>query len=386
MSQSLFGEQRVAERTPVIELNSAYGVSNVRDVISVSNSGTVTAASTGEILLSTGATASSTARLDSAERIRYIPGFDAEIGIGIRIPTLPTGNQEAKWGVRNPDQTEGIYFGVDATGFYVATLRNSVETKIYDTLFNINKLDGAEGEEIDRRFDIDLSEGNIFQVDYSWYGYGQIVWEVTGIPTGRNKQVPIRCHQAKIDGTTSVQSPNLPIFIEATNGGDAADFDVYVGGRQASVVGRYVPKYRTTAQARASVSTTTTSLPLVSFRNKSGFEDRTIQIDDALAIVASQDHVIEFYINPTLTDASWTTPTNATASETALETDVSATALSGGTLVFSYYAAAGLGAQERPVESLAVFDIPENQIVTMAARTVTGTGTCKGFFRIREEW
>lgn len=323
-SASVFGEQIVTERTPIIELNSAYGTSLLRDIETTSNSGAVSGESTGEILLSTGATATSAARVDSAERIRYVPGYSAEFGIGIRIPTAPTGNATAKWGIRAPDGNEGVYFGHDATGLFVAVIRDGTETKIRQADWNTDTLDGNGASGID----LDISEGYIFQCQFSWYGYGPITFGI--ISKTRGVRGLVVCHEFAPSETTSLQTPNLPIFVEADNGGDAADFDVYLGGRQASIVGRYIPKFRTVGQERTGVSTSTTSKPLVSFRNKTGFEDRSVQLDALTAAVATEDHVIEVYLNPTLTGESWTTPTNATAAETALETDVSATALSGG--------------------------------------------------------
>lgn len=380
LNQSQFSENVTVQRTPLIELNSAYGLSAIRDIQTVTGSGAISASTTGEILLSTGATATSTARLDSAERLRYLPGYGAEIGVGIRIPTAPTGNQELKWGMRNPGATEGLYFGIDATGFYVATLRGGTETKVRQTAFNVDKLDGTGPSGLA----LDLTAGNIFQVEFTWYGYGQIKFEIVKVVD--DVQQHITMHQITPSGATSVQSPNLPIFALADNGGDAADIDMYVGGRQGSVVGAYAPKFRTTGQERTGVTTSTTSVPLVSFRNKTGFEDRSIRLDAATVESATNDHIFEVYINPTLTGASWVNPTNKTAAETAVETDVSATALSGGTLIHSFYGEAGGGSKTEQTSAIIDFDVPENQIITLAARTVTGGGTATSFFSIKEEW
>ena len=96
VNASQLGEDLVAQRTPVIELNSSYGTSILRDVKHEIGSGTITNG-TGTIDLQTGATANSRATLDSAETGRYVPGFSAQIGMGILVPTPPTGNQVARW-------------------------------------------------------------------------------------------------------------------------------------------------------------------------------------------------------------------------------------------------------------------------------------------------
>ena len=157
--ESPFGEFLVVERTPIIELNSSYGTSVLRDIETVTGSGSITS-SNAEIVLSTGTTATSTAKLDSAEIGRYIPGYSAEIGIGIRISTDPTGNQEFTWGGIGQDDNNGLYFGKDATGFFVARLRSNVETRVYQSNWNKDKLDGTGTS----TFNINNADGHIYQI------------------------------------------------------------------------------------------------------------------------------------------------------------------------------------------------------------------------------
>ena len=97
LNQSLFDEMKVAEKTPVITLNAGFGTSVLRDITTLTGSGSISSVG-GEILLSTGATATSAAKLESAKIGTYIPGNSSQVGIGLRIPTLPTANQFANWG------------------------------------------------------------------------------------------------------------------------------------------------------------------------------------------------------------------------------------------------------------------------------------------------
>ena len=377
---SQFGEVITARRFPLIDLNSSYGLSAIRDVQAVTGSGAISSSASGEYLLSTGATASSTARLDSAERIRYLPGYSAEAGIGVRIPIPPTGNQFAKWGIRNPQATDGLYWGIDATGVFTAILRGGIENKTYLPASSIDTLDGNGPSGLT----LDITSGNIFQIEYTWYGYGQIIFDLIDVVNFQQKTFP--CNTFKPSGATSLQSPNLPIFVEVSNGGDASDFDIYVGGRQASIIGEYNPLFRTSSQVGADIATSTTAIPLVSVRNKIGFENISLRIDSATAIIATEACIIEFYLGATLTGASFVNPTNHTAAETGIEADISATAQSGGVLVFSYYAEAGQANRGVVNNEGRVFNIPENQILTMSARTITGTGTARGYLRMQEEW
>lgn len=377
---SQFGELITTERTPIIELNSSYGTTLLRDVEELTGSATVTASS-GELKLSTGATASSKAHLDSAEAGRYIPGYGAEMGIGIRIPTLPTGNQYAQWGGHDVTEDNGYYFGVDATGVYVAIEAGGAVSKTYQSNWNIDTLDGTGASGVT----LDLTAGSIFRIIFTWYGYGQIVFGK--ISTIGNQQQFVPCHQMVPEGSTSIESPNLYVFAEADNGGDAANLDMYVGGRQYSIVGRYRPKFRYTSELRTGVSTSTSVVPVVSFRNKTAFLDRSVRIAGMEIIPVTEDVVVELRINCSLTNASWQTPTNHTAAETAVESDNSATALTNGVVVWSEIFEAGKKNENNTLSGEALdIDLPQQQPVTLCVRTLSGTGTVTANFRVQEEW
>jgi len=375
---SQFGELITTERTPIIELNSSYGTSLLRDVIETTNSGSVTSSS-GEIKISTGATANSKAHFDSAEAGRCTPGYGAEIKVGFRVPTLPTGNQYAQWGGHDVTENNGIFFGVDATGLYTAINKGGTVTKTYQSSWNIDQLDGTGPSGITA----DLSKGNIWRIIYTWCG--QIVWGK--VATINNQQQFVPCHYVVPEGSPSIESPNLYIFTEVLNGGDAVNFDAYVGGRQYSIVGRYRPKFRYTSDLRTGVSTSTSILPIVSFRNKTAFLDRSVRVAGMEVKPTTEDVIVELRINCTLTNASWQTPTNHTAAETAVESDISATALTNGIVVWSEIFEAGKKNDNNTLTGEALdIDLPQQQPVTLCVRTLSGTGTVTANFRVQEEW
>ena len=96
---------------------------------------------------------------------------------------------------------------------------------------------------------------------------------------------------------------------------------------------------------------------------------------------------LEIYLDASLTGASWGTPTNATAAETAVESDNSATAISGGTRIFGpALLNAGAGARGSDLRLDIDFDIPEGSVVTLAATSLSGTNNVTSAFSLREEW
>lgn len=382
---SLFGESVVSEKTPLIELNSAYGTSAIRDKTTTTNSGTITS-SNGELLLSTGATASSQALLESNSVGRYVPGFAAQVGIGIRIPTAPSGNLYAQWGGWSVDQADGIYFKYDSTGISVNRERGGTVDQVYQSNWNIDTFDGTGPSGVT----LDVTEGKIFEIKFSWYGYGSIVFGVIETVSAGDRIIQrfLPCHVFRNFSEVSIKSPNLRVFAEANNGGDATDFDIYVGGRQYSIQGKYSPSFRFSGQTRTTVSVSTTVLPLVSFRFKSAFKSRSVKIDSyEILNNGTNDGSMQIRLDGSLTGASWITPTNHTAAETALEADISATAITGGVVIYSGdILAAGKGQTRSLSTALLKYDIPEDSTVTLCARTFSGSSNMKSALRMREEW
>ena len=377
--ESPFGEFLTVSRTPIIELNSSYGLSELRDRQILTGGGTAEA-NEGEIKISTSATPSSTSKVDSAEVGRYVPGYAAEIGIGVRMPVDPVGNQVCRFGGLGQEDDNGFYFGKDATGYFTAILRNGVETKTYKDNWNKDKMDGT-GQS---GFNINTNNGNIFQINFTWYGYGAIEYGV--VATVEGIQRFIVCHVVSGFNQTSVVSPNLRVFGEVSNGGDATNFDLYLGGRQYSIIGRYIPKYRFTGSFRIGTSTTTAITPLVSHRRKTGFNDRSIKMSGFDTLAATNPHLIEVRVGGTLTGPVWETPINHTVTETALESDVTATAITGGIVVWQQIVDGGLGQRTELTAAEVDFDLPDDAVVTLCARTLTGTGSISSEFRLREAW
>lgn len=376
---SQFGEQRVVERTPVIELNSSYGLSNLRDIKTVVGTGTATATA-GEIKLSTGISASAIVKVASAERGRYMPGAAGQAGIGIRIPAAPTGEQVIRWGLF--DDSNGYYWGMDATGMFVARLNNGTESKTYQTAWNIDVLDGTGISGLT----MSATAGQIYHIDFTWYGYGAVEFAVI-MRDVTNGQQNVPVHRIIVDGTTSVQTPNLPITVDADNNATASSLDVFLGGRQYSIIGKYKPEFRVSSDYRTSSTVNTTVKHYVSMRRKTGFEDRSVKVDGWTIVPQTQNMIVELRLNPTITSGTYAALTNHTASETALESDKQANTVSGGEVLYTDIVPAGsrVSFDATTVQGLGL-EIPSTQAVALCMRTISGSGAADVVLRLREEW
>ena len=169
---SQFNELMASRRTPVIELTSVYGLSDLRDLVETTGAGTVTNTTVEyQVTTTTGATDSAT--LDSVERGRYMPGYAGQAGIGVRIPLAPTNDQVFRWGM--VDDENGAFFGQSvADGIFVAIRRAGVDTIIPQASWNVDPLDGTGPSGLT----LNLALGNIFQITFTWYGYGVIEFNV----------------------------------------------------------------------------------------------------------------------------------------------------------------------------------------------------------------
>lgn len=379
-------ELAVATPTPLISLKSNYGLSIYRDIQTVTNSGSISNDGT-EFLVSTGTTASSTALLESAEKGRYQAGSIAIPGIGVRPGASPTGEQ--LWKAGYFDDTDGFGFGEDTDGPFLFTRASGSDTLVRQSSWNVDTLDGSGDASNPSGLTLDMSDGVVIRTPFLWYGYGEIRFDIVLRDPASNRSRRITVHRQNQTGIT-IDNPNLPVSAYVENGATASDLTLYIGGRQFFLDGQYNPSRRITCQSRLEVSGIGTSyVPLVTFRRKStsNFGSVSLRIEGYDAF-ADGSAVVGVIVAGTLTGASYGAPTNISASETALEADISATAISGGELAFeSLIAAAGRG---NAVGSGTVdfsLDIPPGiEPITLAIRAVSGTVEGNATLRLREEW
>ncbi|WP_175617412.1 MULTISPECIES: hypothetical protein [Paenibacillus] len=387
---SQFSELRTSEKTPIIELTSVYGLSNLRDVVATLGSATVGNTNT-EFQLTTTASGGDIAILQSSERGRYESGLAAEAGIGIRLPVAPTGSQVVRWGAF--DDQNGLFFGQSvANGIFVAIRRASVDTVIPQTSWNADKLDGTGPSGIT----LNLSEGNIFQMVFTWYGYGVIEFRVVLPNATTLAQEVITVHRFSPSGQTSLADPNLPLRAEIFNNGTAAELNLFVGGRQYSILGKYNPVFRVTSERRT-VTASGTLTPVLSFQRKEIFPPGSSRANsvsvklEAIDLVTSEDIYYQLILGGTIDGAFTNFPTvttNIPSSETALLVNNTLTTISGGQVLLQGLAAgAGGMARISASASLLDFQLPDNEFVSLAVANLSGaTNSVTATFSLTEEW
>lgn len=137
------------------------------------------------------------------------------------------------------------------------------------------------------------------------------------------------------------------------------------------------------------MSVFTTFTPLISFLYKSGFEDRAIRVEGFSAGPSGSAGLFaQIRWNPLLTGDNFDNPRNHIAQETALQTDFTATALSGGhTLYQDIIPPGGNNASEAVALDRLDLPIAPGQPVVLCARTLTAASEdVSAVFRMKEEW
>jgi len=392
-NQSLYGEFTVVERTPIINLQSVYGLSGLRDRIRVSGDASVQdtfTTGTGEYMLLTTTNGADQAQLFSAQRGLYQSGYSANAGIGVRIPINASANQEFFWGLgEDPGlaNSNGLYFGQDSNGLFIAIRRNGSTSKTYQVDWNEDPANGQGTS----GYTLDISHGNIYQIELSWYGYGLIQFYIVRPLTIGSTRLLV--HQSQIQGSTSITSPNLPLMASISNNGSSVSGQLFLAGRQYSVRGRVNPQRRITSERRFAVTVgTSTLIPLISFQRKSTYSSVSLKLAK-YDIITNNNLIIEVRFNASLTGASWTTPTNTSANETGVNSDISATAVSGGILVWTSLISGGSTKNSELLNSVEMTDVDLPQrsdadfgTISFCAQSISSSSNVDIVFLIREEW
>lgn len=183
---------------------------------------------------------------------------------------------------------------------------------------------------------LDPTKLNVFQIALQYLGAGAITFFIEDPDDGEFHLV----HTIEYANTytrPSLDNPNLPFYMAAENTSNTTNISV-----SSASVGIFNEGNRENIGLRLGVKGnqtlvgTAVETPVVAFRVNEVFNSlRNRSVVKINVISVSVEHTkpcsINFYANPTLTDASWT---NVASGVSTLQQDTSATAFSGGTFLF----------------------------------------------------
>ena len=247
----------------------------------------------------------------------------------MNTPTVGLRQRVGYFGAQN-----GVYFEVDGTDInlvirkYTGGTVDDTTEKIPRSQWNGDKMDGLGGQSNISGVTLDVAKAHIFWCDVEWLGVGSVR---CGFVINGQFIVCHIFHHANIFNKVYMTTASLPVRYELTSTGAA--------GTMRAICSTVISEggYSNRSQSRA-IGTSllgrelsnTVYRPLVCIRLKSANIDSIVVPTKfdlyGLQLAAFGYRVI---INPTLTDANWT----SAGSNSSVEYDLSATALTGGTVI-----------------------------------------------------
>lgn len=332
------GEIGVYEVTSIFSYDPSVGITKRRDIEEHTGSGSASL-SNGLIVLSTGTTNSSRARIKTVERGNHTPGKTSHAGIEIKFPNGLSGDGVARFGLK--DSFNGMFFEITPTSNKIVILRNGVRVEeIEQSNWNIDNVDGVTDSDLETSFTFKpLEEGYEYDVEFNTH-IGKALFSIT-IPVegnhekARSYRLHEVVHQHSTDGggASIVVDPNLPLVAEIENGTTGTDFELAIGVRHFDVYGKLDIPVREIADFRSTTVTANSREPIMAFRRVSDFFGATRENSITVYITGAQvltDRNLNFraYSAPSgSVDGAWTTPDDYDSSETGIESNVTLTTL-----------------------------------------------------------
>jgi hypothetical protein len=375
------GTTRVSEKTPVIQIYAGYGLSHLRDNWEITNDSYVN--NRGDIFTVSGV--NSQFYVESNVHGHYTSGISTEALVSIRIPTLPTGTQNAMWGYWGEDEG-GPLFGMDSGGLYIgiANVGGAINYKVYQEDWNFDALDGTGPSGLT----ITKTNGYLYGITLV-REYGTATFFIVAHNSTTNNDEPTIVH--KMHNHTRSDLDNAPLSLLVSNGATPGTDEWYVTmlSRSYYLIGKSDPDYRINSMRTPDVVTVDadTIKPILSIRRKEGrWDGLPVQLA-SFDMFVTADAIVEIRQGGTLDGASWQTPTNTTETETALEVDITSSGITGGELLWSGMSSGStammIGSGNEPFG----FDIPNEDPITLCATTTSGyTTDILGLLRWKEAW
>ena len=381
-----FGRWRVSNPITLFDSQQQYGDNALLWGTDTSGTGSVANRLTeASVRLSTGGTASGAyAYRESRTHFRYQPG-KCQLAESTYVMSAPQTGTRQRIGLF--DSYNGMFLQQTVAGLSLV-LRSStsgvpVDISVARDDWSEDKFDGQGPSGLV----LETLAGQILWFDFQWLGLGRVRcgFNIDGVP-----HIAHEFKHANVSSLVYMTSANLPFRAEVQNTAAAGGI-VYLdqvccsiqseGGFEAE---RGLPF---TANTGSGLVAVTTRRPLLSVRAKLLGPNGVIntgQIMPESGKVLAEDAscLVELVRNATLTGASWT---NVNASHSLAESDISATAVSGGHVIESFGVGAGsLGSASIPGSGStsefsrlplvrAGLGTPQQDTLTVVATSTSGT-------------
>ena len=322
------------------------------------------------VVLQVGSTAGDEIKRQTKRVQRYLPGRQSEISMVYRWYPVSEGVRRR---VGIFDELNGAYFENDGMTFNCVIRRNTsggiVETRVARENWSDDKMDGTGPSGIT----LDPTKIQQMVIEYEWYGAGQVEFKFII----DNNSYPLHKfnHANRIETTWSGNA-SLPIRVELTNvTGAAGPHYFYQGSHsfQAEATTTILGRQKSIASPLAGYTLTAanTFYPVVAIRLKSTALNSVVIPDFYAGATLDNTNVfIRILEDAVITGGTWV----SYDSESAVEYNLTGTAVSGGTTMDTVYVSSGNQGN--------VFRLPERAITQLRRNTTTTLGDTPSTFVI----
>jgi hypothetical protein len=339
-----FGRLSTSQLTVQDEHQHQYGEHSDHFTETLVSAATIThEVASASVVFSCPTTSGASAKRVSDKYYKYQAGKSQLAMMTLAIGDTGKANVNRMWGYGDDDN--GLFFLLEGTTLNVM-LRSKVsgsvvDTKIAQSSWNNDKLDGSGNSVNLSGHTLDVSKDNIYWIDMQWLGAGRVRFGV--IIDG----VRITCHEilnANNNTLPYMQTATLPLYAEQTNTGVAASTsEMRVFVQAIMTEGDFQPPHAHFAAALTGITVTGANTNLVTFRSKQQFNsvDNRIQAygDELYVFTDTEPVLIEVVRDATLGGTpTWTVDPGAASS---VEADTAGTTVTGGTVVASYLVGTG---------------------------------------------
>lgn len=223
-----------------------------------------------------------------------------------------------------------------AVGSFAQTVAGAAPTDTWTKQadWNHDSLDGTANSEVD--FVLDPTKGNVFDINFQWLGFGNIIFSIENPETGRFVTVH-EVHYSNTNTVPSIQNPTLPAYASSINTTNTSNITLNVGSMMAANEGSVHPTGLFAGAENKVTISGTAETPVISIRNNEVYQSKSNRIQMKVELVTvSVEHtkpcIVRFYAAPTLVGTSWS---DYNAAISPLQVDKSATSHTGGFLLLA---------------------------------------------------
>lgn len=319
-----FGGIRVSQPFSLLDWTWKYSVDALEWETSLAGSGLAThLPDESSVRLSVSTANADRVRMRSNTHYRYQAGKGLRVLQTLVHADVGQTNQTRRWGLFNDN--DGLFWELSATTLRIvrrtSTSGSPVDNATAQSSWNVDKLDGTGISGVT----LDLTKGNIYEMDLQWLGVGTVRFFVNGILV----------HEMANANTYTVpyiKTAVLPLQYEVVNTGASTASNMKAICCAVRVEGgEGPPEYSFAAFNAADVTVGTTEIPVLSIRPAATFnsiENRMLILPRILTVSSEGNRAgYRLVIGGALTGASW----SAADANSGVERDSSATVLTGGT-------------------------------------------------------